>query len=167
MSMQISERHYGPHHQTTLAHRSINASPRVKDVILVDPDAEQLSSVWTELQFIAEVEVYQEFRAARARLFTRPPDLLVTNVRLGPYNGLHLVHLAQGSPTRCVVYASQNDEVLTRQVKDAGAFYEFTERLPRVIVSYVRALLPALDQRDPMVTDRRRIHRGGRRCTDL
>lgn len=167
MSMQITERHSGPHHQTALAHRSVSASPRLKEVIFVDPDAEQLSSVWTELQFIAEVEVYQEFRAARARLFNRPPDLLVTNVRLGAYNGLHLVHLAQGTPTRCVVYASHNDEVLRQQVKAAGAFYEFSERLPRVIASYVRALLPAHDQRDPRVPDRRQVHRGGRRCTDL
>jgi hypothetical protein len=165
--MEITERHYQPHNQAALAHRSVSARPRVKEVIFVDPDIEQLSSVWAELQFIAEVEVYQDFRAARARLFTRPPDLLVTNLRLGAYNGLHLVHLAQGSPTRCVVYASHNDDVLTRQIKDVGAFYEFTERIPRVIASYVRALLPARDLRDPSVPDRRRVHRGGRRCTDL
>jgi DNA-binding NtrC family response regulator len=167
MSMQTTQRHYEPHHQTAPAQRSVSARPRVKDVVFVDPDAGQLASISTELQFIAEVEVYQDFRAARARLLTRPPDLLVTNMRLGAFNGLHLVHLAQGGPTRCVVYASQNDEVLTREVKDASAFFEFTERLPRVIASYVRALLPAQDQRDPMVPDRRRIHRGGRRCTDL
>ena len=167
MSTEITERNDRPHHLTAPAHRSVSASVRVKEVVFVDPDAERLSSVLAELQFIAEVEVYQEFRAARARLFTRPPDLLVTNVRLGAYNGLHLVHLAQGTPTKCVVYASHKDEVLRRQVKDAGAFYEVTERLPRVIASYVRALLPAYDQRDFTVPDRRQIHRGGRRCTDL
>ena len=165
--MQMSEGQYQPHHPADHVHRSIAATPRVKEVMLIDPHADQLSFVWSELQFIAEVEVYQEFREARARLLAKPPDLLVTNLRLGAYNGLHLVHLAQGTPTRCVVYASHNDEVLMRQVRDAGAFYEYAERLPRVVASYVRALLPACDQRDPRVLDRRQIHRGGRRCADL
>jgi DNA-binding NarL/FixJ family response regulator len=165
--MELSERQYQPHHPATPVHRSIAATPRVKEVFLVDPDAYWLSCVWGTLQSFAEVEVYQDFQAARASLLSRPPDLLVTNLRLGAYNGLHLVHLAQGSSTRCLVYASQNDEVLIRQVKAAGAFYESTGRLPQVISSYVRALLPAYDQRDPRVLDRRQIPRGGRRCTDL
>ena len=165
--MELSERHYQPHHPAEPMHRSIAASPRVKEVYLVDPDAHQLSSVWGRLQSFAEVEVYQDFQAARARLLARPPDLLVTNLRLGAYNGLHLVHLALGTATRCVVYGSQNDEVLIRQVKAAGAFYESSARLPQVISSYVRAMLPAYDQRDPRVLDRRHIPRGGRRCTDL
>jgi two-component system, NtrC family, response regulator HydG len=166
--MGISERKYRPQYLTDVAHRFIAAAPHVKEVLFVDPDADQLSSIWGTLRFVAEVEVYQEFQAARARLLAKPPDLLVTNLRLGAYNGLHLVHMAQGTPTRCVVYASHNDdEVLIRQVKDAGAFFERSVRLPRVIASYVRALLPPCDQRDPRVLDRRQTHRGGRRCTDL
>src|SRR5262245_38298449 len=139
--MEISERQYFPHHQADLAHRSVAASPRVKEVFFVDPDASQLSFVWSRLESVAEVAVYQDFQAARARLLAKPPDLLFTNLRLGAYNGLHLVHLAQATPTRCVVYTSHNDEVLMRQVKAAGAFYESSARLPGVVASYVRALL--------------------------
>jgi DNA-binding NtrC family response regulator len=164
--MGSSERKYWPQYPKDLAHPSMSAAPHVKEVLFVDPDADQLSSVWRPLRFVAEVEVYQEFQAARDRLLAKPPDLLVTNLRLGAFNGLHLVHLAPAR-TRCVVYALHTDEFLIQQVKDAGAFYERSVRLPRVIESYVRAVLPASDQRDPKVLDRRQAHRGGRRCTDL
>ena len=40
------------------------------------------------------MDVCRDFSTARERLLNQPPDLLVTNVRLHEYNGLHLVHLA-------------------------------------------------------------------------
>jgi CheY-like chemotaxis protein len=138
----------------------------VKEILIVDPDAETLRAARNALQPVADVEACSEFWAARTRLVSRPPDLLVTNVRLEGYNGLHLVHLAARTPTRCIVYARHDDLVLAREVQAAGAFYERSDRLPRALESYVHALLPAHDRRSLTVLDRRQAVRGGRRCTD-
>ena len=96
---------------------------------------------------------------------SRPPDLLVTNLRLLAYNGLHLVHMADGR-TRCVVYSNYDDLVLAREVQAAGAFYERSTQLSRALAAYARAILPPRDRRNLTALDRRQTSRGGRRCTD-
>lgn len=147
-------------------------SPRVpmvrglRDVLIVDPDPQALLAAQIAVQSVAIVEACSEFPLARTRLTSRPPDLLVTNIRLERFNGLHLVHVAAGSATRCIVYATQHDEVLAREVVAAGAFYERADRLPRVLASYVRGVLPGRDRRSLLAFDRRSLPRGGRRCSD-
>ena len=138
-----------------------------KDILLVDPNiSELLPAVRHALGSAAQVEGCEEFRAARARLLSNPPDLLVTNLRLQDYNGLHLVILSP-SATRCIVYALEDDLVLAREAQGAGAFYERQRRLPFAISSYLHTILPPRDRRDLRVLDRRRSFRGGRRGTDL
>jgi CheY-like chemotaxis protein len=139
----------------------------VKEILLVDPEPDRLLAAQNALRLLGDVSVYSEFRAARAQLLARPPDLLVTNLQLQAYNGLHLVHLTEGTPTRCIVYGTYDDRFLAQEVLSAGAFYEHSERLPRALASYVHAVLPPHDRRDPSVLDRRQTSRGGRRCSDL
>jgi PleD family two-component response regulator len=139
---------------------------QVKEILLVDPDTDSLRAAQRALRFLADVEVSSTFAAARARIVSNPPDLLVTNLRLRAYNGLHLVHTATAR-TRCIVYSNHDDLVLAREVQAAGAFYERSKRLPRVLAAYVRALLPPHDRRNLTMPDRRQLARGGRRCTDL
>jgi len=138
------------------------------DVLLVDPNAGVLvTTIRRALATVAEVELCAGFRGARARLLTKQPDLLVTNLRLGEYNGLHLVVLVAPKGTRCVVYAAQDDLVLAREVQRLGAFYERLSRLPFALPSYLTKTLPERDRRDVIVLDRRRLSfRGGRRSTD-
>ncbi len=138
----------------------------VRDILIVDPDPEALLAAQVAVQDFAEVEVCSDFRVARARLVSKPPDLLVTNLRLERFNGLHLVYVAAGSATRCLVYATKHDPVLAREVHSAGAFYERADRLPRVLAAYARAVLPPEDRRSLSVADRRSLPRGGRRCSD-
>jgi hypothetical protein len=138
----------------------------VKEVLLVDPNASSLRSVQNGLRHLADVEACTDFHTARVRLLAGPPDLLVTNLRLQAYNGLHLVHLAAEMPTRCIAYAEDDDFVLAREVQAAGAFYERSKRLLHALTSYVRATLPPQDRRRPTVMDRRQNLRGGRRSTD-
>ena len=138
-----------------------------KHILLVDPDPDGLRAVQAALPLVADVEACSEFRAARTRLLAQPPDLLVTNLRLQAYNGLHLVYLAAGTRTRCIAYATYDDLVLAREVRAAGAFYERPLRLPLALPSYVNATLPSHDRRDLTGLNRRLIFRGGRRCTDL
>lgn len=149
--------------QTLLADRSRG----VKRILLVDTDAETLHKVQRELGLLADTHICSDFGAARSCLADNPPDLLVTNIRLKGYNGLHLVHVSRGTPTRCIVYATHHDLVLAREVQAAGAFYERSERVSRALASYARAVLPAQDRRSVSVLERRRIARGGRRCTDV
>ena len=140
----------------------------VRSILLVDPDPQALLVAKVAVEAFAEVEVCADFRAARARLVARPPDLLVTNIRLERFNGLHLVHVAAGSPTRCIVYATKHDPVLAREVLAAGAFYERADRLPRALASYARATtLPPADRRSLTAVDRRTVARGGRRSADV
>ena len=138
----------------------------VKDILLVDPDVDSLRAAQNALRFMADVEVSSKFAAARARLLSsRPPDLLVTNLRLQAYNGLHLVHMAD-ERTRCVVYSDCDDLVLAREVQAAGAFYERSTQLSRTLAAYVCASLPPRDRRNLTALERRQSPRGGRRCTD-
>jgi len=155
------------HHQADLAPRPAIAAREAKEILLVDPDPEGLRQVQAALRLVADVEVCSDFREARARLLNQPPDLLITNLRLLAYNGLHLVHLAAGTETRCIVYSTYDDLVLAREVQAAGAFFEHPFRLPLVLQSYVNATLPGQDRRNLTALDRRLAFRGGRRCSDV
>ena len=64
------------------------------------------------------------FSRARARLIDRV-HLLITDLRLGEYNGLHLVLVAkhQQPDVVAVVVADQEDGVLRREAASMGATY--------------------------------------------
>jgi hypothetical protein len=117
---------------------------------------------------IATVEHHVSFEAARPRLGESTFDYMFTNLRLGEFNGLHLVHLAAalGAPPRCIVYTDNMDLVLGREVQRSGAFYETAACLPVTFKAYLQGRLPAADRRDPTCVDRRGELRGGRRCWD-
>lgn len=139
--------------------------PATKEILVVDPNASYLNDTQRVLRLLGDVEVCADFTAARSRMIARPPDLLITNLRLQEYNGLHLVHLAKPQ-TRCIVYSTHEDPVLAREVQAAGAFYERPMRLARALSGYIQGELPAHDRRNPSVVDRRRFPRGGRRSAD-
>ncbi len=65
------------------------------------------------------------FGRARALLEAQPPALLVTEVRLGAYNGLHLVLLGRSvSPHMTLVVTSRlNDGGLQREAEELGATF--------------------------------------------
>jgi CheY-like chemotaxis protein len=155
------------HHRADSAPGPATVARAVKEILLVDPDPKGLHAVQSALRLVAGIEAFTDFRAARTRLLNQPPDLLITNLRLQAYNGLHLVHLAAGTRTRCIVYSTYDDLMLAREVQAAGAFFEHPLRLPLVLPSYVNATLPEHDRRELATLDRRTAFRGGRRCSDL
>jgi len=142
-------------------------------VLAVDSHRKWLDALRERWSHLAAIDVCSEFSVARARLFeVPPPDLLVSNLRLGPFNGLHLVFLAQSAnlPTTCLTYGGHTnptDLALAREAQLAGAFYEASYRLPYALPAYLQSELPARDRRDPAREDRRSTFRGGRRATDL
>jgi hypothetical protein len=137
-------------------------------VLLVDPHADMIvGSIRQALKGVAHVEPCAEFHGAKTRLLTSPPDVLLSNLRLHSYNGLHLVLLASKASTRCLVYADPDDLVLAREAQRLGAFYERASRLPFVLPAFFNGELPDGDRRDVTRLDRRLRFRGSRRRADL
>ena len=137
-------------------------------LLLVEPDDDIASRLTASLSGVPDVRRCGRFAEAREQLQRQPPDLLVSNLRLYEYNGLHLVYLATqaGAPTRAIIYTITLEPVLARDVQRAGAFYDTADCLELSLRTYLGTPLPPSDRRDP----RRREVRGardGRRVTDL
>ena len=137
-------------------------------ILLVEPDAKTRGVLNAAASAFAHVESHSRFDTARARLDRTLFNFLVTNVRLGAYNGLHLVYLRSPGPgaPRAIVYSDERDPGLAREAQRAGAFYEVGRFLPVTLAAYVTGTLPVLDRRDPAIPDRRGLFRGGRRSWD-
>jgi len=137
-------------------------------VLVVETDPVFESHLQQAVSDVADIRCVSQFAAACSVLQQGAVDLLVTNVRLGAFNGLHLVYLAQcvARGTRAVVYTEWLDTGLGRDVQREGAFYETRPCLPHTLTSYVDAILPPMDGRTLAVHDRRQTFRGGRRSAD-
>jgi hypothetical protein len=140
-----------------------------KRLLLVEPDA--AVSHWLRPTFdrVAKATICGDFLSARSQLLSAAPDILVTNLRLGEYNGLHLVLLATSDRgvTRSVVYNDRPDPYLVREAQNLGGFFERTARLPYALPGYVHFALPNKDRREVSRYDRRGAFRGGRRSADV
>src|SRR2546422_1834532 len=99
-----------------------------RKILLVDPVPAFVRDTENILRLLAHVDVCVDYGAARDRLVSSPPDLLIANIRLREYNALHLV-LRALPQTRCIVYAAHHDPLLAREAQAAGAFYERSIRL--------------------------------------
>jgi DNA-binding NtrC family response regulator len=139
-------------------------------LLIVEPDVAVIARVRQAVRRDATVVSCQEFPDARMRVLYDPPEVLVTNLRLAEYNGLHLVILARTAETvsRCIVHTNAPDLLLIREAQSFGAFYERTDRLPFALPSYLHMReWPSSDRRDPGRVDRRNMFRGGRRSSDV
>src|SRR5581483_3376941 len=114
------------------------------NVLVVDPDARVTNRLRRSVQGPTYIETQRRFEAAKRRLASAPFDFLVTNIRLAEFNGLHLVYLsaAASPPLRAIVYTSERDPWLAREVQRAGAFYETLECLPVTLAAYLTRTLP-------------------------
>jgi DNA-binding NtrC family response regulator len=138
----------------------------LKYVLGVDPDPGVFAGIERMLQGVAVVRVCESFESARRELLSNPPDLLITNLRLEAYNGLHLVYLAAGTcPSRCIVYIDHPDPAVAKQVHEANAFCVLRPFLDMAVPAYVTGSLPERDRRDPDLIGRV-LPEGGRRSTD-
>ena len=137
-------------------------------VLLVEPDDDVAQRLMGSLDRVHTVRRCTTFHEARQQLQRSPPDLLVSNLRLREYNGLHLVYLAgiENTTTRAVVYTMTLDPVLARDFQRAGALYDTADCHDVSLRTYLGTTLPPTDRRDPQ---RREVRSGreGRRLTDL
>jgi DNA-binding NtrC family response regulator len=137
-------------------------------LLIVEPDLILRRRLVTAAQAYADVVEFGDFMQARRCLLSGDCRLVIANLRLQAYNGLHLVHLASASrlPARFLVYSERRDLALAREAQRAGAFYEWRDCVHLAIGAYVKGTLPDRDRRNPEVPDRRSVFRGGRRCID-
>lgn len=142
-------------------------TPVLPRLLLVEPQPAARAALLGATRSVARVVARTDFPTARECLENASPDFVVTNVRLGVYNGLHLVYLAaaRGIRASSIVYTERPEIGLAREVHYAGAFYDTREHLRMTLVAYVRGNLPPRDRRDAL-EDRRTMFRGGRRCWD-
>jgi DNA-binding NtrC family response regulator len=95
-------------------------------VLVVDDDPQLLRLVSQWLRDGGfNVTPCNSFNEAKQLLASAPPDVLVTDVRLGAFNGLQLVILVkeQHPTTRTVVMSAYDDPALRREADQCGASY--------------------------------------------
>lgn len=114
------------------------------DILVVSADAPALTSRVTALRragFAARAAA--SFPDARRALEEgAPPEVLVTDVRLGPYNGLHLVAVARVEfPRTVAIVIGSQDHVLEVEAAGLGARYLLAPVTPRDLELAIGELL--------------------------
>lgn len=114
------------------------------DILVVSADAAVLSGRVTALRrsgFAARAST--SFPDARRTLEDGPPpEVLVTDVRLGPYNGLHLVAVARVEfPRTVAIVIGGQDHVLEVEAAGLGARYLLAPVTPRELELTIGELL--------------------------
>jgi DNA-binding response OmpR family regulator len=86
------------------------------------------------------------FEEAKRYIDQSPPDVLVTDVRLGPDNGLHLaLRMRAANPAASIVVLSAWDDVLLRQEAAAvGAQYHTKPLGKQQLIEAIKAGEPRL-----------------------
>jgi PleD family two-component response regulator len=110
-------------------------------VLVVEPDARRRLTLQRALSTVADVTACGDFQTARRHVLSMPPDLLITNLRLHAYNGLHLVALS-GKPARAIVCMDPPDAALTHAALAAGVAVESPQRLAATAVSRIGGDVP-------------------------
>jgi CheY-like chemotaxis protein len=113
-------------------------------VLVVDADPDALSTTERMLAGAGYlVTATTSFVEAKQRLVLAPPDLLLADVRLGAYNGLHLVHRARiGRPELLAIVTDGNrDPVLKEEAARAQATYLVKPLEAPALAETVRGML--------------------------
>ncbi len=116
--------------------------------ILVDDDPVLLRLIKTWLTGIGFiVETFTQFEPAQVRLQASAPHVLITDVRLGAFNGLQLAVLAKLTHPEIVtiVLTGFDDPVIIKAARDAGSVFLAkpvrSEQLIDVVETYSSLIL--------------------------
>jgi DNA-binding NtrC family response regulator len=105
---------------------SMNHNPSSRRILVVEDDSPLLAAVDRALTEAGETVVgCADFNTARAALRDGQFDAMITDVRLGDYNGLQLAVMARDlqPDIRIIVYSGYNDPVLREEADRIGATY--------------------------------------------
>lgn len=114
------------------------------DILVVSADPHVLSGRVTALRRAGfSARACSSFPDARRTLEEgAPPEVLVTDVRLGPYNGLHLVAVARVEfPRTVAIVIGGQDHVLEVEAGGLGARYLLAPVTPRDLEMAIAELL--------------------------
>ena len=106
-------------------------------VLIVEDDAgirEGLAELLESAGY--EAIAVDRFEFAQRLLRTNPPDVLITDIRLGEYNGLHLIITAE-SFVPAIVISGFTDPVLQSEAEQLGATYLTKPFTPSVVLELV------------------------------
>jgi DNA-binding response OmpR family regulator len=104
----------------------VRSAPPAWKVLVVDDDTVLLEAVRRGFeQAGADVTACEGFEEGRRALRSRQFDALITDVRLGAFNGLQLAVIARTHrpDIRVVVFSGYDDPVLRSEAEHAGARY--------------------------------------------
>ena len=100
--------------------------PGSRHVVVVDDDESLLRVLAIGLEHAGcVVTAFNRFEDAKKFLAAATPDILITDVRLGGSNGLHLVVMSKlrHPEMTAVVMTGYDDVVLKKDAEAAGAYY--------------------------------------------
>jgi DNA-binding response OmpR family regulator len=118
----------------------VTTPPRV---IVVAQNAELAGAVAHALRDSdCQVVAVADFGAARAVLERQTPDLLISEVKLGAYNGLHLAIVARGSraPTHAILIGPP-DPVIEAEARRQDAVYLTTPASNQMVIEAATRIL--------------------------
>jgi DNA-binding response OmpR family regulator len=95
-------------------------------ILIVDDDPSLLEALERSFQEAGEdVVAHSSFEQARKALQTTHFDALITDVRLGAFNGLHLAVIGRDTypNIRLIVFSGFDDPVLRTEAEHVGATY--------------------------------------------
>ena len=114
-------------------------------IMFIGPEPEGRPAMVDALRGLGfTLAIADDFHEAKRVLAAQPPDLLVTHVRLGEYNGLHLALKADAAGVPCIVMGP-DDVVLRKDAESLHAIY-LTTLSRDTLVNVLSRLLPAVRQ---------------------
>jgi DNA-binding response OmpR family regulator len=133
-------------------------------LLVVEPSIDELLALVTTLSRAGfNVTAAQSFEEARPYLAARPPWVLVTALRLGIYNGLHLVVRGKAvRPDMAALVMSQTPDLVLQAEADAlGATFLVKPLPPRDLIAAVLQTIFRRDAAPPLRApfERRRTER--------
>jgi DNA-binding NtrC family response regulator len=112
-----------------------------KQVLVVDDDPATRSGLLQLLETAGfDATGFGELRDALQRLRTSPPDLLITDIRLGAFNGLRLV-IDRPEHVPAIVMTGFDDSLLESEAVQQGAAYMRKPINPAELLGLVHRLL--------------------------
>lgn len=122
-----------------------------RHAVVVDDDESLLRVVSLGLeQAGCVVTAFNRFDDAKKYLASATPDILITDVRLGGSNGLHLVVMSKlrHPGMTAVVMTGYDDVVLKKDAEAAGAHYVLKPVLISDLLGLLNLSLPHVERRD-------------------
>jgi CheY-like chemotaxis protein len=121
-------------------HSIVSSTPSAFTALVVEPALVDAAFIASSLRAVGfDVTVTDNFQEARKLLTTQPPLVLVTEIRLGAFNGLHLAFHSRSLPPRrtIVTMSSHPDPVLQRDSEAAGATFVLKPVTARDLIAAV------------------------------